>query len=230
MSLDPTSRGHIHDADFTYSMGNEGLISKENKAAILKFIDEDLHRDAVGAKTVRNSLANADHGQLGSTMSLADAETLKDQIRRILTPGWMIWAFGNWTTWIVGGLTFFMVFTSIARSLLRFGSEMLIHGWDGGRTMWRCLKGFCGIITVPMKMFQALRMLDQPEMNELVQHRGQDAVEAWNAALAVEAIRRAALATEAVVAAGAAAHRVALEEELDKQPSAPPPMYPDTRK
>jgi hypothetical protein len=161
------SEGYRIDADFTHSLGMEGLLSAEQREQMSRLMDENSHRDAVISRQTLATLDNSRNGVLGSPLTLADRRQLSEDLMYYFSPTWLIAVFGKWTTMVLGCLTLITVICTITRATLYFLSEMVQHGWDGGRTAGRCLLAMCGIFLIPQKMFNALMQLSRHELLQL---------------------------------------------------------------
>ena len=123
------------------------LASKEQLQTITRFRQKYAVRNAVTNVLARNALDNADQGgRLAEVWSKADVDGLHKEIAYRLNPWWMVEEFGSYTNFFFGMLTLTAIILNLGNGLVRFVSELIDQGWDGGRTLARAIAAACGVM------------------------------------------------------------------------------------
>jgi len=165
------SAGGRITSDFSALLNSGGITSPEQKRQTLKFVYEQLGRNAVLLDLIRPPIVNQDPetGALGSWVSGLDLDGVSEKVLGLIHPWWILDFFGQYFTAITGLLTLGSIIITLTGALFRFGNDMTNNGWDGGRTLWMCCKGSCGLFTVPKQVLDTLLKKNRDELARLVQ-------------------------------------------------------------
>ena len=68
----------------------------------------------------------------------------------------MVEEFGSYTNFFFGMLTLTAIILNLGNGLVRFVSELIDQGWDGGRTLARAIAAACGVYLIPVRIFRSL--------------------------------------------------------------------------
>ena len=179
---------HFHVTDtFEDSLSPDGIISREQRMKINKFIDEGLHGGAISNTNIRQALENAQNGNLGAAvfnidLTRAQQELSRSLVNRIfsrLNPFPMFETVGWWWIPFSGFLTVTILAAHVIKAILKFCQEIVLFGWDGGRTLGRAFMELWGITYIPKYLAVALYQhcigtLDYTAMQKALGYRPAD--------------------------------------------------------
>ena len=141
------------NGSFLAGMTGSGLMTKEMQQEVDTYVDVVTNSGAAVARTNNLMVQGADGNTLGSPMSPQDLDGTFDTFQRRLTPEWVHFLLGSYSTTVLWAMTWGSLGLAMIFSACRFLREFHSYGWDGGRTIGRAVLAACGVVLKPLYWF-----------------------------------------------------------------------------